>query len=126
MIKESGKTVKRSGERIWEVLRYLGDIGILALSEMLRRTMVGRGQSNDVEMALPGLAWIPSDSPLAHTGPIPDELRQDPFPGGSVPWSIQEAEKEQGRSRELMIWKVAIAVSWTVTAVAALRSIGML
>jgi hypothetical protein len=59
-------------------------------------------------------------------GPIPDELRKDPFPGGSVPWSVQEAEKEQSRNRELMIWKVAIAVSWTVTAVAALRSIGML
>lgn len=118
--------LRRSSQRIWEVLRYLGDIGVLALSEMLRRTVVVRGQPGDVEAALPALAWIPSDSPLAHVGPIPDELRKDPFPGGSVPWSVQEAEKEQSRNRELMIWKVAIAVSWTVTAVAALRSIGML
>jgi len=69
---------------------------------------------------------IPSGSPLDNVGPIPDELRKDPFPGGSIPWSIQEAEKERSLSRKILIWKVAVSVSWVITVVAVLRSFGML
>jgi len=117
--------VKKSGERIWGVFESLGDVGSYAPGVLLRDT-VGRTNTTEVGAAIPALAWAPNDSPLAHVGPIPEELRKDPFPGGSVPWCIQEAEKERNRKRELMIWKVAITVSWMVAAVAALRSVGML
>jgi hypothetical protein len=126
MIKEGGKAVKRGGERIWGVLEFLGEAGTQVLYMILRRTVTWRVVTTEADEALPILSWISSDSPLAHVGPVPEELRQDPFPGGSVPWSIEEAEKEQDRNRELMIWKVAIAVSWSVTAVALFRSLGML
>ena len=125
MIKESGRMVKKSGERILGVFESLGDVGSYAPGVLLRDT-VGRTNTTEVGAAIPALAWAPNDSPLAHVGPIPEELRKDPFPGGSVPWCIQEAEKERNRKRELMIWKVAITVSWMVAAVAALRSVGML
>jgi len=71
-------------------------------------------------------AAIPLGSPLDNVGPVPDELRRDPFPGGSVPWSIQEAEKEKDQARKILIWKVALAVSWVTTAVTVLRSLGIL
>jgi hypothetical protein len=65
-------------------------------------------------------------SSLYDIGPVPEELRRDPFPGGSVPWCIQEAEKERDRKRQLMIWRVGVAVSWSVTAFALFRSLGMM
>ena len=140
MNRESGRILKRSGERIWGVLALAERGGIRALrvaSVYLRSSIIylrdltiyfgvsirGRG-TFAVETAPQSFGLVPSGSPLDNVGPVPDELRRDPFPGGSIPWSIQEAEKEQGRLRELMIWKVAIAVSWLVTAVAVLRSLG--
>lgn len=126
MIKESSKAMKRGGELIRGAFEFLGEAGTQVLYMMLRRTVTWKIATTEVEEARPVLSWISTDSPLAHVGPIPEELRQDPFPGGSIPWSIEEAEKEQDRSRELMIWKVAIVVSWSVTAVALFRSLGML
>ena len=69
---------------------------------------------------------IPLGSPLDNVGPVPEELRRDPFPGGSVPWSIQEAEKEENQARKILVWKVALAVSWVTTAVTLLQSLGIL
>jgi hypothetical protein len=127
MIKEGGKMMKRSGERIRGVLEVLGETGAWGLDKMIHPGATGgKGEISADEVTMSGLSVTSDISPFANAGPIPDELRKDPFPGGSVPWSIQEAEKEQGRARQTMIWKVAIAVSWSVTAVAVLRSVGML
>lgn len=118
--------MKRSGDRIrWET-EFPGQAGTSALGMFFRNPVDMRGKTDEVGSALPALVGVPGDSPLVHVGPVPDELRKDPFSGGSVPWCIQEAEKERSRNREQMIWKVAIAVSWLVTAVAVLRSTGML
>jgi len=126
MIRESGRIVKRSGEKIWGALEFLGGIGVAALGAVFRRIVVWKDEIYESRRAPPAVLGTSSDSPLANVGPVPDALREDPFPGDSVPWSIQEAEKERGRSREMMIWKVAITISWLVTVVAALRSLGML
>ena len=127
MIKESGKIVRRSGERIWWILELLGKTGTLASSTMNQPRVVTSKDLAGSSPQVPLASDVVSDaSLLANAGPIPDELRRDPFPGDSVPWCIQEAEKEQGRARALLIWKVALVVSWSVTSVAVLRAFGML
>jgi len=127
MIKESGKVVRRGGERIWGILELLGKTGTLASSTIIRPRVVTREDVATLSPRAPLASDVASDaSPLANVGPIPDELRMDPFPADSVPWCIREAEKEQGRTRALMIWKVALVVSWSVTGVALLRAFGML
>jgi len=126
MIKESGKLVRRGGERLWGVLEFLGQMGTRALAMAIHLRAIRRGWAAGSEGIPPAADFVPTGTPLDNVGPVPEELRRDPFPGGSVPWSILEAEKEQSRSRELMIWKAAIAVSWIVTVVAVIRSFGML
>ena len=127
MIKESGRVVRRGGERIWGILELIGKTGTLASSTMTRPRVVTIKDHVSVSPQAPLASDAVSGvSLLANVGPIPDELRRDPFPGDSVPWCIQEAEKEQGRTRTLMIWKVALVVSWSVTSVALLRAFGML
>jgi len=127
MIKESGRVVRRSGERILGKLEYLGrgTLGILG-KMFVPPSSAGQDVTGKSEGTPQAPVAIPSGSPLDNVGPIPDELRKDPFPGGSVPWSIQEAEKEEKLARRILIWKVAISVSWVTTVVAVLRSVGIL
>jgi len=123
MIKESGKMVKRGGERVLSGLEFLATNSV-RLKEMIfppRGGVRGR-ETHDNEAA----SAVSIGSMVIHVGPVPDELRKDPFPGGSVPWSIIEGEKEKRRIREMAILKVAIGVSWVIAAVAALRALGML
>ena len=125
MIKESGKIVRKGGERIWVVLELLGQMGARALVMVIHLRAIRRSWAARSEGTPQAVDLVTTGSPLDNVGPVPEELRRDPFPGGSVPWSIVEAEKEQSRNRELMIWKAAIAVSWTVSAVAVIRSLWM-
>jgi len=119
--------VRKGGERMVSTLQFVGEAAIRFLDTvLLRQSRAGQEESG-------GREWVPSapdgfqgSSPLDNVGPVPDELRKDPFPGGSVPWSIQEAEKERDLVRKTTIWKVAVAVSWSVTVIAALRALGML
>jgi len=74
-------------------------------------------QIGEVSVALPS---------MYKTGLIPAELRADPFPGDTVPWSIQEAQKEKDRVRKMRICMAIAVVSWSVTAVSILRSMGFL
>jgi len=126
MIKEGGRMVKRGGKRVFDALKLVGDGAIWALDMMfLTRSQTGPNETSEGALLLSHYKTIPS-SPLDNVGPVPEELRRDPFPGGSVPWSIQEAEKEHDQARKTMIWKIAVVVSWSVTVIAALRTLGML
>ena len=119
--------VRRSGERILSRLEHLGRGTLRILGMMfLPPSPVGQDVTGKSEGTPHAPEALPSGSPLDNVGPIPEELRKDPFPGGSVPWSIQEAEKEEKLARKILIWKVAISVSWVTTVVAVLRSVGML
>jgi hypothetical protein len=127
MIRESGRFMRRAGEKVLTTLKFLAEAAIWAVGTMLparSRIRQGRNDVGDAVTLAPDLGT--TGSPLDNIGPVPEELRRDPFPGGSVPWCIEEAEKEQDRARELMIWKVTIAVSWSVTAVALLKTFGAL
>ena len=127
MIKEGGRIMKRSGEKILGTLRLVGEGAIWALDMMfLPRTGAGAEEAGEGVRSLPHFKAVLGDSPLDNVGPVPEELRRDPFPGGSVPWSIQEAEKEKNQARKTMIWEIAVVVSWSVTVIAALRALGML
>jgi hypothetical protein len=127
MIKEGGKMVKRGGERMLDTLQLLWGRAIWVLDMLfLPRPGAGADRTSESVQLLPAPKVTPSGSPLDNVGPVPDELRKDPFPGGTVPWCIQEAEREKSRARKATIWKIAVAVSWSVTVVAALRAIGML
>jgi len=125
MFRETGRAVKRGGEMVLGTVEIVAEAAVWALGVMLPpRGQVRQGGTMEAAPAVVGPT--PTGSPLDNVGPVPEELLRDPFTGDSVPWSIQEAEKEEGRARELMIWKVAIAVSWAVTAVALLKSFGSL
>ena len=115
--------VKRGGERVLSGLEFLVTNSV-RLKDMIfpLRGGVGGRETHDNEAA----SAVSIGSMVIHVGPVPDELRKDPFPGGSVPWSIIEGEKERSRIREMAILKVAIGVSWVIAAVAALRALGML
>jgi len=127
MIKETGRTAKRSGKKILIRLEYLGGGTLRLLGKMfLPPSPVGKDAMEKSEGASWAPGAVPSGSPLDNAGPIPEELRRDPFPGGSIPWSIQEAEKEESLARRILMWKIAISVSWVTTAFALLRSFGML
>jgi len=127
MTEESWRIAERSGQRTLSRLEYVGEGPAGVFDTMFLPTVPVRedvtGRNEGARLAP---AAIPIGSPLDNVGPIPEELRKDPFPGGSVPWSIQEAEKEENVARKIMIWKVALAVSWVTTAVAVLRSFGIL
>ena len=127
MIKEGGRMMKRGGERVFDALKLVGDGAIWALDVMfLPRSQTGAEKTGEGVLSLTHFSIVTGGSPLDNVGPVPEELRRDPFPGGSVPWSIQEAEKEKNQARKTMIWKIAVAVSWSVTVIAALRALGML
>jgi len=126
MFKEGGRMVRRSGERLWGLLEFLGQTGTLLLSMIIHLRSPGTVKTKEGEAATATLTLIPSGSPLDNVGPVPDELRKDPFPGGSVPWSILEAEKERNRTRKIVLWTAVVAVSWAVTAIALLRSFGLI
>jgi len=68
----------------------------------------------------------PKSSPLDNAGPIPVELRVDPFPGESIPWGMQMAEIDRDRTRERLVWASAVLVSWLVTGVLILRALNIL
>ena len=127
MIKESGRMVRRSGVRILGKLEYLGAGTLGILDRMFLPPLPVEEDSTVKSEGVPQAPEaVSTGSPLDNVGPIPDELRKDPFPGGSVPWSIQEAEKEEELARKILTWKVAISVSWVTTVVVVLRSLGML
>jgi len=127
MIKEGRKIMKRGGKTILDILQVLGGRAIWVLDMLfLPRPQGGRDGVNESIQLLSAPKAAPSGSPLDNVGPVPDELRKDPFPGGTVPWCIQEAERERGLARKSTIWKFAVAVSWSVTVVAALRALGIL
>jgi hypothetical protein len=127
MIKEGGKMVKKGGERMMGTFRFLGVGAILALDKIVHPSRpAGADGTHESTKMLPAPNVVRTNSPLDNVGPIPAELRMDPFPGGSVPWSILEAEKEQNQARKVLVWKIAITVSWSVTFVAVLRAIGVL
>jgi hypothetical protein len=127
MIREGGKIVKRGGEWMLGILQLLGESAIWALDVLfLPRPGAGAETMGESVQFSPAGRATRSFSPLDDIGPVPDELRKDPFPGGTVPWCIQEAEREQDRARKVTIWKIAVIVSWSVTLVAALRALGML
>jgi len=118
--------VKRGGERMLDTLKFLGECAVALDVIFLPRPRGRVDKTGEGVLMLPAPKAIPSGSPLDNVGPVPDELRKDPFPGGSVPWSIQEAEREHNQARKTMIWKIAAVVSWSVTLIAALRALGML
>jgi hypothetical protein len=127
MIREGGRLLKRTGERVLNTVKILAEATLWALSVTLPSRPRVRQGGNDLAESTPAVPdAIPSGSPLDIVGPVPEELRRDPFAGGSVPWCIEEAEKEENRAREMMIWKVTMAVSWSVTVVALLKSFGAL
>jgi len=127
MIKESGKAVKRGSERVLGRLEFLGGSAVRLLDLMLIPRGGARAPVPLDSVVLPPVPESVSiGSMVINVGPVPDELRKDPFPGGSVPWSIIEAEKEHVWVRKMAIWKVAVGVSWVVTTVAALRALGIL
>ena len=119
--------VKKGREMMLSTLQFVGDGAIRFLDIVfLRQPRAGQEESGGIERAPFAPRDYSDSSPLDNVGPVPDELRKDPFPGGSVPWSIQEAERERDLVRKTTIWKVAVAVSWLVTVTAALRALGML
>jgi hypothetical protein len=127
MIKESGRMVKKGSERMVGSLESVARSMIGGLGTALTpRGEVGSGEGRQSAAIGEARSTSLTGSPLDNVGPIPEELRRDPFPGGSVPWSIQEAEKVENRAREMMIWKVAMLISWSITAVALLRTVGFL
>ena len=110
-----------------DTLKLLADCAVFALDVIFFPRLLGRAdETSKGASILPAFKAIPGSSPLDNVGPVPDELRKDPFPGGSVPWSIQEAEREQNQARKTMMWKIVAAVSWSVTVFAALRALGIL
>jgi hypothetical protein len=127
MIKESEKIVKKGSERMLGSIESVARSVIWGLgTALVPRGEVGSGEGRQSAVISEGRSASFTGSPLDNVGLIPEELRRDPFPGGSVPWSIQEAEEVENRAREMMIWKVALLISWSITAVALLRSIGFL
>ena len=65
-------------------------------------------------------------SPLDNAGPIPVELRGNPFPGESIPWGMQMAEIERDRTRERLVWVTAVLVSWLVAGAMILRALSVI
>jgi len=106
-------------------LEFIRESAIWAIDVVLPWARIREEQSYDAEVVPSAPTTVSSTSTLSKVGPVPEELRRDPFPGGSVPWCIQEAEKEQIRARKILIWKIAAAVSWLVTTFAVLRSLGI-
>jgi len=126
MIKDGGRAVKKGGEKILGTLGFLLESAAWALNTVLPSwARVRPIKRNAIEPAGRATGRIPTGSPLDHVGPVPKELRMDPFARDSVPWSIQEAEKERGRARVTMILGVSVAICWLITAVAVLRSLGI-
>jgi hypothetical protein len=127
MIKESGRVVKVYGERILGKAEFLGEVALRIIVAMLLPPAPVREDVADksVGACLPAKV-ISIGPPLGNVGPVPEELRKDPFGGVSVPWCIQEAERERNMARRILRWKVILAASWLVTAVVVLRSIGVL
>jgi len=118
--------MKRGGETMLEIPQVLWGRAIWVLDMLFlpRPGAGGDGVNESIQLSAPKVA--PGGSPLDNVGPVPDELRKDPFPGGTVPWCIQEAEREKSLARKSTIWKIAVAVSWSVTVVASLRALGIL
>lgn len=126
MLREGARVVRKGGERMLGVLGFLRESVIWALDTVLPWARIREDVIYEVEVLPPAPRTVSGASPLDNIGPVPEELRRDPFPGGSVPWCIQEAEKEHNRARKILMWKIAVAISWSVTTIAVLRSIGIL
>ena len=124
MIRESLRTVKKGRARILITVGSAWARTILALGEAIISRAEARALKG--EMGSRGSDLDSLGSPLDHVGPVPEELRRNPFPGGSVPWSILEAEREKVRAREMLILEVAVGMSWVVTVVTVLRALGLL
>jgi len=134
MIRE-GERFIREGERVirrteeWAV----GTLGVFGarLVEVFERVPFHRmfpwsGSPAVAEVIAPASEASVVLPSMYKTGLIPAELRADPFPGDTVPWSIQEAQKEKDRVRKMRICMAVAAVSWSVTVVSILRSMGFL
>jgi len=125
VIRRSQELIRRSQELIRNSLSTLGAKVVEGSSFVLLHLGIVQdighyeaGLVNQTPVAGQG------GSPLDNVGPVPEELRVDPFPGGSIPWSIQEAELQRIRKQELMILKCATIVSWAVTIISIFRALG--
>ena len=127
MLKESEKLMKRGGEKVFGGLAFLAGNAIRLLDLMfIPLVRGGVHETRNSEATPPVPEAVSIGSMVIQVGPVPDELRRDPSPEGSVPWSILEAQKEQIWVQQMAVWKVATGVSWLITTVAALRALGIL
>ena len=62
-------------------------------------------------------------SPLDNTGYMPAELLRDPFTGAAT--MELEVIEAQDKSRVSFVWVVVLVASWSITAVAVLKSLGV-
>ena len=121
-IQGSGREIMRRGEqRVRDTLQLLGFHPMPFenfLSRRLNRSATGAFPQTSTE----GQASSPLDNP----GPIPAELRENPFPGESIPWGFQIAEIDRDRIRERLVWASAVVVSWLVAGALILRIMNIL
>ena len=125
VIRRSQELIRRSQGLMRNSLGTLGDELARVSSSVLFRLRIVQ-EIGHYETGLVNQAPVAGQggSPLDNVGPVPEELRVDPFPGGSIPWSIQEAELQRIRKQELMILKCATIVSWAVTIISIFRALG--
>ena len=127
MIREGERAIRKTEEWVKGTFGVFGERVVDLLDNFVLRKVLPNEYAPVLEEAPP----VPEEvntglPPIYKVGPVPEELRRDPFPGGSIPWCIREEELEQDRARKMMIWRTAALVSWSVTAITVLRFIGVL
>ena len=126
MIKEGERAIRRTEEWIRGTFGSFGKRLVETINLLMPRWLTSRG-TQTLATSTPLLTESKPGRALGYKiGPVPHELRQDPFLSGSIPWSIREDEKRADRVREKMILGAVVVVSYSVAIVALLRTLRVL